>query len=322
MHPRHRCECEDEDYVAIRPAKLLYTDTRPAAVRPDSALHRAQEGTMAKHALCVGINDYPGTGMDLQGCVNDAHDWAAALEARDYTVRLLLDRRATKSALMAAIRKLVKDAQASDSIVLTFSGHGTYQPDRDGDETDGYDEALCPYDLTTRGALIDDTLHALFLPLHRQARLVLISDSCHSGTVTRAAPADADADGPRPRFMPMGNWLPQSVMPRARAGTSARIVTSPGEVSAFKGVVANRPGDLLFAGCREGPNNYSYDAHFRGRANGAFTYYALKTLKTLPARATYTDWHQRICESLPSASFPQSPQLVGTPSVRKRRVFA
>jgi len=32
---------------------------------------------MAKKALCIGINDYPGTQNDLSGCVNDANDWAA-----------------------------------------------------------------------------------------------------------------------------------------------------------------------------------------------------------------------------------------------------
>ncbi len=35
---------------------------------------------MAKKALCIGINDYPGTGSDLAGCVNGAllrtrNDW-------------------------------------------------------------------------------------------------------------------------------------------------------------------------------------------------------------------------------------------------------
>ena len=34
-----------------------------------------ETGTMTKKALCIGINDYPGTDSDLQGCVNDATDW-------------------------------------------------------------------------------------------------------------------------------------------------------------------------------------------------------------------------------------------------------
>ena len=37
---------------------------------------------MTKFALCIGINDYPGTDSDLAGCVNDANDWAAAFAKR------------------------------------------------------------------------------------------------------------------------------------------------------------------------------------------------------------------------------------------------
>ena len=39
-----------------------------------------------KTALCIGINNYPGTQNDLNGCVNDANDWTAELKARGYTV--------------------------------------------------------------------------------------------------------------------------------------------------------------------------------------------------------------------------------------------
>ena len=46
---------------------------------------------MAKLALCIGINNYPGTGMDLAGCVNDANDWAALLASRGFQVDTLLD---------------------------------------------------------------------------------------------------------------------------------------------------------------------------------------------------------------------------------------
>jgi len=44
---------------------------------------------MAKHALTVGINDYPGSDMDLAGCVNDAKDWRALLESRGYFLQRL-----------------------------------------------------------------------------------------------------------------------------------------------------------------------------------------------------------------------------------------
>ena len=41
---------------------------------------------MSKRALCMGINNYPGTHMDLSGCVNDARDWAAELTVRGSAV--------------------------------------------------------------------------------------------------------------------------------------------------------------------------------------------------------------------------------------------
>lgn len=277
---------------------------------------------MAKKALCIGINNYPGTHMDLQGCVNDANDWSAALSARGFAVTTLLDDQATKAAMVAAMGKLIGKAAKNDSLVITFSGHGTYQPDTDGDEVDGLDEALCPYDLQTNGAaLTDDEIKTLFATRKAGVRIVLIADSCHSGTVTRAARAEPDADT-RPRFMPMGNWLPDKLLPKNRVGKPAATVVAPSGTSPLQSAYSRLLGDLLLSGCKEGPNNFSYDARIQGRPNGAFTYYALKALKTLKPDATYADWHKAIVKYLPSASYPQSPQIVGSDTARKGTVFA
>lgn len=277
---------------------------------------------MAKKALCIGINNYPGTHMDLQGCVNDATDWATTLSGRGFNVVTLLDDQATKAAMVAAMGSLISKAAKNDSLVITFSGHGTYQPDTNGDEVDGLDEALCPYDLQTNGAaLIDDEIKTLFETRKAGVRIVLIADSCHSGTVNRAARAEPDSDT-RPRFMPMGNWLPDKLLPKNRAGKPASTVVAPVGTSPLQAAFSRMLGDLLLAGCKEGPNNFSYDARINGRPNGAFTYYALKALKTLKPEATYADWYKAILKYLPSASYPQVPQIVGSDAVRKGIVFA
>jgi uncharacterized caspase-like protein len=276
---------------------------------------------MAKKALCIGINNYPGTNMDLQGCVNDAQDWSAALVARGYKTTLLLDNKATKAAMVDAMSKLIASGGKGDSLIITYSGHGTYQPDEDGDEVDGLDEALCPYDLQTGGsALTDDEIKAIFSTRKGGVRLVLIADSCHSGTVTRAAKADKDADT-RPRFMPMGNWLPANRLPKNFAGKTAQTTVAPVGTSPLAAAAVKQVGDLLLAGCKEGPNNYSYDAKIGGRYNGAFTYYALKALKGLKPEATYNDWYKALLKSLPSASYPQIPQLVGTAAAKTRKAL-
>jgi hypothetical protein len=277
---------------------------------------------MARKALCIGINDYPGTQLDLSGCVNDAKDWASALQSRGFTVQSQLDSQATKANMVSAISALVGGAQTGDSLVITYSGHGTYAPDTSGDEPDNLDEALCPYDIKQGNALVDDEIHKLFAARKAGVTIVLISDSCHSGTVIRQAPRDPDAEGALPRFMPMGAWLPEGQLPRGVTGRPLTMAPISNTLSPWAGALSRAGNDLLLAGCQEGPNNFSYDASFAGRPNGAFTYYALKTLKRLPANATYADWHGAIRGYLPSANYPQTPQMMGSRAARKLKVLA
>lgn len=65
-----------------------------------------------------GINDYPGTGSDLAGCVNDAHDWGEALTARGFSVAHLLDKQATGAAMRAAIKSVIGKAASGDVVVI------------------------------------------------------------------------------------------------------------------------------------------------------------------------------------------------------------
>lgn len=106
---------------------------------------------MAKLALCIGINDYPGTDSDLAGCVNDAHDWAAALKTRGFIVSKMFNKDATGKGIRKEIRGVLSKAKSDDTVVIQFSGHGSFVPDDDGDEPDGTDECICPYDVKPRG---------------------------------------------------------------------------------------------------------------------------------------------------------------------------
>jgi len=262
---------------------------------------------MAYKALCIGINDYPGTQNDLSGCVNDARDWAAELKGRGYAVDMLLDAAATHAAMSDAMGGLIDGARSGDTLVLTYSGHGTWVPDSSGDEPDGRDEALCPYDIGTAGPLLDDDIHALFDRRAPGVRILLISDSCHSGSVTRGAEDDLDPGGARVRFLPLSAWMADSDLPPP-------VARPPKVVSGLK----RTGGDLLLAGCQD--TEYSYDTSFRGRPNGAFTYYALKTLHEQKP-ATYDAWLNAIRGYLPSSRLPQSPQILGSAQARRFKVL-
>ena len=263
---------------------------------------------MTKRALCIGINDYPGTNSDLSGCVNDANDWAAELSSRGFAVSQLLDRAATHAAMTEAITALIGGAQPGDTVAITYSGHGTWVPDSSGDEPDGRDEALCPHDIATVGPLLDDDIRALFAGRAKGVRILLISDSCHSGSVTRGKEDDIDPGMPRARFLPLEAWMPAGDLPVAVA-RPAKLV------SGFK----RSGGDLLLAGCMD--TEYSWDTQFHRRPNGAFTFYALKTLRE-QRPASYAAWLKAIRTYLPSTRLPQSPQILGSAGAQRFKVLA
>lgn len=263
---------------------------------------------MAKKALCIGINDYPGTQNDLSGCVNDANDWAAELSGRGFAVAQLLDAQATKAAMVSAIGTLISEAAPGDVAVITYSGHGTWVPDASGDEPDGRDEALCPCDIAGAGPLIDDDIRQLFDRRRDGVRILMLADSCHSGSVSRGDESDLDPGMPRARFMPLQDWMPAAKLPAARARPKVLVHG-----------LAKSGGDLLLAGAAD--SEYSWDTRFHGRPNGAFTYYALKTLRQSKP-ADYDAWFKLIAAYLPSSKLPQHPQIFGDAAAKRFAVFA
>jgi len=232
-----------------------------------------------KKALCVGINNYPGTSSDLKGCVNDANDWTDLLREYGFTVEKLLDSQGTRTNIKNKLSDLVNQAGADDVIVFTYSGHGTSVYDLDGEEGDGYDEALSVYD----GTLKDDELREIIKDIHPDASLVVISDSCFSGTVTRVL-----SEG-TPRYMP-----PEKVL---GGGVKQRLFYPESGMD-----------EVLISGCSD--REYSYDAYINGRYNGAMSRYAIDTIRANKT-ATYEEFYSNLRSLLPSGSFPQTPQLEG-----------
>ena len=82
-----------------------------------------------RKALCVGINDYPYAGNDLNGCVNDAKAWAEMLiknfNFASTDVKILLDSHATKKNIFDELKNLITGASKGDTLVFTNSSHGS-----------------------------------------------------------------------------------------------------------------------------------------------------------------------------------------------------
>lgn len=154
-------------------------------------------------ALLIGVSDYDETiGLaDLRGPANDVALLRDVLVARGLTdVRLLADGiegagRPTKAAIMTALAALANEAADGDLFIVHMSGHGTRQPDANGDEADGYDEVFLPADVTRAepgsaqipNGIVDEEIGAAITAIRRAgADVWFIMDACHSGTGLRA----------------------------------------------------------------------------------------------------------------------------------------
>ena len=115
---------------------------------------------MVKKALLIGIN-YFNTGAQLGGCINDVKNvknllcknWGFTNEE----CRILTDdskdnqKRPTRQNMIDGMKWLCQNAKAGDRLFMSYSGHGSWVYDKDGDEADGKDETLCPDDYATGG---------------------------------------------------------------------------------------------------------------------------------------------------------------------------
>ena len=86
---------------------------------------------------------------------------------------------------MYTLNKLLSNSISGDSLFVSYSGHGTYINDLNGDELDGQDELWVPIDATSiKSCISDDELNSIITTnLKPQTTLFVLSDSCFSGTV-------------------------------------------------------------------------------------------------------------------------------------------
>ncbi len=262
-----------------------------------------------KRSLHFGINDYPGTKSDLKGCVNDSRDWEKELKSRGFETTIMLDAQCTKVNMVKEFTKIIEATDYNDIAVITYSGHGTWVPDIDGDEPDGRDEALCPFDIAKGQVLLDDELGEIFNSRGFSSRIIFISDSCHSGTVARNIPSFLDEDTD-----PVARYLPPEVFIEDEF-----ILEAARKVENMPNYCMPEHAAILFSGCKD--TEYSYDASFKGKPNGAFTYIALQELKKLPKTATYNEWFKAIRKILPHARYPQTPQIQANKAQKRWQIF-
>lgn len=160
-----------------------------------------------KHALIIAIGDYPNnSGWGDINSINDIPLIENSLLSHGFkkaNIQILKNEKATYSNIKLAFELFKSKLAEGDIAVIHYSGHGQLIYDTNDDEVDGYDEAWIPVDACAayskgyyegENHLRDDELGDYIInirnKLGKEGQLLMIMDSCHSGTATRGPIGD------------------------------------------------------------------------------------------------------------------------------------
>lgn len=284
------------------------TDTRATS----SVARKAKALSLHIGLNAVSAAAYAGWDGPLAACEFDANDMAAIAKSSGMKSSVLLTKKATRAKVLAGLRSATKALKAGDLFFLSYSGHGGQVPDVSGDEDDKQDETWCLYN----GQLIDDELYFELSKFASGVRILVLSDSCHSGSVTRAAPPVPANPQQRPKLMPAAVALrtyrehqafyDKLQLEIAQAAGQAEVDpdTALAQVAAsarLSAIVRNfKPAVILISGCQD--NQTSMD----GQHNGAFTEQLLKVWSQGSFKGNYGKFHAQVKAGMPAS---QSPNL-------------
>lgn len=157
-----------------------------------------------KRAFLVGISDYqsitknaPNSWENIHGA-NDVALLTPTLQKHGFKITSIVNQQATASNIRRQLFKFISSCKPEDIIYLHFSCHGQPVEDLDGDEADGWDEAIIPVDAQKVYAkdrykgenhITDDELNHFFrtirIKIGRKGNVTVVVDACHAGTSYR-----------------------------------------------------------------------------------------------------------------------------------------
>ena len=156
-----------------------------------------------KRAFMVGISHYDTalTGYQWNNIngVEDIHLLSPILKKQGFYLTMLLDEQATYQNITNQLSNFTNQTKKGDIVYLHFSAHGQPVEDLNGDEEDGWDEAIVPIDAYKnykkgvyegKKHLLDDQLNTYIKKLRTKIGttgfLYVVIDACHAGTSSRA----------------------------------------------------------------------------------------------------------------------------------------
>jgi hypothetical protein len=263
------------------------------------------------YSLHIGLNNvdpthYDGWNGQLYCCENDALFYHELADKAGIKNRKLLLSSGSQSAEMPIsanldkyLEQFSKTLNSGDFLFITYSGHGGQIGDLNFDEEeDALDETWCLYDRQ----YVDDELWEHFSRFKKGVRILMISDSCHSGSVSKAAltAKDIEVDGLLQEISKKMNLVARYA-PKHITFNAVKKNKEQYYGPTHKPIVIREdiPATvLLLAACRDEEKASEWDGY------GLFTSTIKKVLTTDKAITNYEDWLEKILKQIPAIQTP------------------
>src|SRR3990167_1618723 len=178
----------EERSVTVKPK-----EKRDLAVEAKKGLDPALLNTKY-HAIIIGNNSYKNL-PKLKTAVADAKAVEMVLKTQyGFETKLLLD--ATRNEILTTVNDFRKRLGSKDNLLIYYAGHGEFDKTADraywlpvNAQRDDPVDWISATDIT-------DNIKRI-----ASAHILIISDSCYSGTLTRAAAGDLSTKGERDEFV-------------------------------------------------------------------------------------------------------------------------
>ena len=277
---------------------------------------------MGIYCLLVGINDYAGDVPNLGGCHNDVERVNNVLTTRFNiaadNIKILLSQAATKTNIVAGFLTHLKQAQANDTVVFYYSGHGSQEraPKEFWNiESDHQNETLVCHDSRAGGGdLADKELRFLISEVAKSgAEVVVLLDCCHSGNGTRAT-------------LDLENSDALVSVRLAKKATYSRQIENycfyeQAKREGWLYEMQHMPEGkhLMMSGCED--SELSKELNIQGKRHGAFTHYLCETLENTQYSLSYQNLLRKIKLQVRNLVDKQNPSLMAIKNATVDKLF-
>ena len=223
---------------------------------------------------------------DLVACHNDARSMMKIAQQNGFDESYIyLDEEGTSYNLIKHLKAAAARLKKGDTFLLTYSGHGGSVEDKSRDEDDGYDETWCLYNRL----FFDDEFGKYWSKFKTGVRIIMASDSCHSGSVSRRF-NHKDKQGVRTRFNRKTNLVYQRH--KKEYEQIPEIISNIRHTDKIKATV------LLLSGCQDGQESED------GKRNGQFTRALLRAYNKGSFRGGYEGLMASMVRMMPDYQTP------------------